>query len=736
MGIAARLKDAWGALTRATTAQVVDATLPPYSNPFAQRTDIQGMFDRAFSVVGIAAKFNAQGCADVPVRLYRKGKGKISRARREWLRSTRANAGPTLRSALYAQSAEDFVEVKDHPILDLLANPNTYETGTEYIRKHFLTLEICGNAFHALDVGSRTDEPVAMNQLMPQYVRALPPAKGTGELVGGWEYGRNQADRLTFKPEEVVQCRMYPAYSDAVWGTGPLHDVWKEFDLLAYALQFETALMQNESRPSYVAEFGPTVTQEQASAAIASIEKKLRGAAKAGGILGGVRDAVLKPLGLTAKEMQYREGQAVVEKRILKAYGIPESLLARNEGSISIGGAGASVAARSVWLSLTILPRVNAWADTLNTHLLPRFGLRAGEYWFAPDNPDSDDDAVVAEIHTKLAAAGVETLNEARTELGLEQYPPEIGDVARINGVSVSALDTRATMDPFGAFVADDAGDKHEPKEGPKPEPEKRRVKRAKKEPEPANLPEETDVKKLGTAVKKWLAASTQAVAEAVNMSGSIQITLDPIATSFEKLVQPTITQTFGKGWGGGAAQVNKIKAAAVPAFDVVNEWAVNYAMNTKTVLSQSVAETLIENGKKAALDTINETIAKGIQGMTLPELQKAVKAKLGDISDAKARTIALTESHKAYEYGTQAAWKESGLVKSRRWSLSVDPCPLCVEQAQVNGNVSIGEPYEFGGMVPAELHPNCRCTEVVAEYHDEAANLALQESRPGWENA
>lgn len=718
MGIGSRLAGAFASLFgRATTAQVVDAGSVNYSATYSTRSDVHGMFDRAFSIVGIAAKFNAQGCADVPVRLYRRGKGGMERSRRDWLRSARPNAGPGVRAAMYAQHAEEFVEVKDHPVLDLLANPNGNETGTEYARRHYFHLEICGNAFHALDVGERMGEPVAMNLLMPQWVRAVPAAKGTGELVGGWEYGRNAGARVKFSPEEVMQCRMFTSPSDPVWGVGPLHDVWKEFDLLAYALQFETALMQNESRPSYVMEFGPTVTADQAKAAVASFEGKHRGAAKSGGIIGSIRDGVLKPLGLSAKEMQYREGQAVVEKRILKSFGVPEELLARNSGSITIGGGSAALAAKSVWLSLTVLPRVNAWADSLNTHMLPRFGVKPGEMWFAADNPDGEDEARVADVAVKLVGGGIQTLNEARTELGHEPYPPEVGDVARFNGVSLAALDTRASTPPpvFGA----------EP-----PAPRKITVKReAPPLPEKEGPKDPVDSAAMEKATKKWMDKSVATVAGAVMPNGSISITLDPIATSFEAMVQPTIMQYYGKGWDGAAVVMNKLKAGAVPGFGVVNEWAVKYAMETKTVLSQSVSETLIAAGRKAALDTLKETIAAGIQqGMPLPELQAAVKAKLGVVSDAQAATIAITESHKAYQHGTQAGWKEAGLVKSRRWSLSVDPCVKCVEQAELSRKgVPMGQPYEFGGMVPAELHPNCRCTEVVAEYFDGAANLAKQ---------
>lgn len=724
MALADLLRGALSALrVRATTAQVVDSSAAPWSGPYQQRFDLAAMVQRCFSLPGICAKFNAQGCADVRIRLYAPSKSSgIPRARKAWLRSTRSGRGPDVRAATYAEHAEEFDEVKEHPILDLLAKPNAMETGTEYRRKHHLFQELTGNAFHAIDTGKRSAEPVALNQLMPQYVRVEPAGKGTGEYVGAWKYGRTRASEQTFAPEEVMHCKMFPSASDPIWGVGPLHDAAQEADLLAFALQYETALMQNEGRPLLAAEFPANTSNDAAKAWVADFNKKHRGAAKAGGIWGtpGVK---ITNLGLTAKEMQYREGTVLLEKRILKAFGIPEALLGRDQGAIQIGTGGAS-AARSAWLSLTILHRVNAWTDTLNTYLLPMFGVKPGAMWLAADNPDADDEAEDARMAAALVPIGVQTLNEARQEFRYPAYPPEIGDVGRIGGVSIAAMETKALMPPPNPFGGPDVP--------PPPARKKARAVPGDGENDLDSLPFD-DIQKKAEA---WLAKSNAAIAAAVMPNGALNITVAPIATSFAEIVGPSLVQYYGKGWNGAAVAVNEIRPGVLPVFSIVNENAVKWAHENKIRLSESVAKTLIENGKQAALDTLNETIAGGIsQGMSLPELQKAVADKLGIEASSKAFTIAATESGKAYGMGKLQGWKQSGIVKSRIWLPSSEPCTACLQATLEFGPGTMGAPidqpfYRAGDVVgkvtasddvyaPSQLHPNCRCDQGIGEYHE-----------------
>jgi SPP1 gp7 family putative phage head morphogenesis protein len=108
--------------------------------------------------------------------------------------------------------------------------------------------------------------------------------------------------------------------------------------------------------------------------------------------------------------------------------------------------------------------------------------------------------------------------------------------------------------------------------------------------------------------------------------------------------------------------------------------------------------------------DTTREEI-RGIVGRMASEGISYEAAALeivqlaGIHSEARARTIAVTESARAWTQGSILAWQESGEVDRMEWSAEPDCCPIC---RTVQGTVvPLGTPFQ-GLMPPA--HPNCRC--------------------------
>lgn len=81
-----------------------------------------------------------------------------------------------------------------------------------------------------------------------------------------------------------------------------------------------------------------------------------------------------------------------------------------------------------------------------------------------------------------------------------------------------------------------------------------------------------------------------------------------------------------------------------------------------------------------------------------------------------RADTIAISETIRAANEGQREAWRQLDArgalpaTAEREWLVS-DPCPLCAphegERIPLNGSYSSG--YE-----PGEVHPRCRCTEVL----------------------
>ena len=81
--------------------------------------------------------------------------------------------------------------------------------------------------------------------------------------------------------------------------------------------------------------------------------------------------------------------------------------------------------------------------------------------------------------------------------------------------------------------------------------------------------------------------------------------------------------------------------------------------------------------------------------------------------SNARARTIARTETAMADGMGNLIGWEETGLVAGKQWITAEDDkvSEICNTNGKM-GVIGLHEHFAHGGMTPP-AHPNCRCTVV-----------------------
>lgn len=110
----------------------------------------------------------------------------------------------------------------------------------------------------------------------------------------------------------------------------------------------------------------------------------------------------------------------------------------------------------------------------------------------------------------------------------------------------------------------------------------------------------------------------------------------------------------------------------------------------------------------------INGTTRKFLQG-EIPawvesgaELDALVEALAPMFGKVRAEMIAATEVTRAFAEGNQEAWRQSGVVKGKRWFTAEDElvCPICGPLAGTE--VGLEEDFPEVGNPPA--HVNCRC--------------------------
>lgn len=127
-------------------------------------------------------------------------------------------------------------------------------------------------------------------------------------------------------------------------------------------------------------------------------------------------------------------------------------------------------------------------------------------------------------------------------------------------------------------------------------------------------------------------------------------------------------------------------------------------------LVQNPAAEWQITEGTR---DMIRAQVVEAMQnGDSVQELAGRLK-KSHAFSNARARTIARTETAIADNTGNLIGWEETGLVAGKRWITAEDDkvSEICNTNGKM-GVIGLHEHFAHGGMTPP-AHPNCRCTVV-----------------------
>jgi hypothetical protein len=115
---------------------------------------------------------------------------------------------------------------------------------------------------------------------------------------------------------------------------------------------------------------------------------------------------------------------------------------------------------------------------------------------------------------------------------------------------------------------------------------------------------------------------------------------------------------------------------------------------------------------------SISETTRTGVRelvtdamtdGWSNDRLADAIEGAY-EFSDTRCETIARFETAQADLEGNRAGWRNSGVVRGRRWDIGTDNIEVCDDCEQMDGEEVEGDDEFEGGNAPR--HPRCRCNE------------------------
>lgn len=258
----------------------------------------------------------------------------------------------------------------DHPLAQLLAQPNGRQSGPELLEAVYAYLQTSGNAY--LQAGIVDGAVRSLFVLRPDRMSVVAGRDGW-PLAYDYKAG-GMAVRLSQEalpiPSVLHMALFHPL--DDHYGMAPLEAAQTSLDIHNASAQWNKALLDNAARPSgalvYSAGHG-SLTEDQFSRLKAELEEQFSGSGNAGRpmVLDGGLD--WKALAMSPRDMDFIESRHAAARDIALAFGVPPMLLGIPGDNTYANLAEAN---RTLWRQ-TLVPLVVRVAQELSGWLGPAF---------------------------------------------------------------------------------------------------------------------------------------------------------------------------------------------------------------------------------------------------------------------------------------------------------------------------------------------------------------------------
>ena len=382
--------------------------------------------------------------------------------------------------------------VEEHPLLDLLYNPNPVQGQVEFFTSLYSYLLISGNSY-ILESGAENTPPIELYTLRPDRIRIKGSSRAIPEaynyLVGGQVIESYDVDQATGK-SKVKHIKLFNPMDD-YYGLSPIQSAATDIDQHNLANKHNVNLLQNGARPSGAVIFKPKdptgaqiqLSDLQRNQLMNDLTQRFSGTGNAGKPMLLEGDFDWKEMGLSPKDMDFIQLKNMSAKDIALIFGVPSQLIGIPDAQTYSNFAEAKLALYNE----TIIPLLDRIQSDMNEWLVPKFGDDLELRY------DIDSIPAMAEQRTRVFESvtqgvqnGILTRNEAREQLGYE--PIEGGD----------SLLVPATLMPLNV-----AGDESQPDvdedipEEPKVEGDLENADLSEQKQEITNFPKRGDNKKI-----------------------------------------------------------------------------------------------------------------------------------------------------------------------------------------------------------------------------------------------
>lgn len=317
---------------------------------------------------------------------------------------------------------EDGSEViTEHPLLDLLRQPNEYYTGQNLLQSLVYSYTIGGNNFWIVIDNGNGGPPLELWYAPHTLMEPDFPRDGR-QFLTGWKYKPN-GQVTPYGLEDVVHFRHGIDPENPRLGISPVHSVIRELWSDMDAGRLSAYFMKNNGIPGLVlSPEGEGVIISDVESAKADIMDRFSGANRGKPMVMSGPTKVHE-YGFSPQQLDMSAIRNVGEERVTALLGIPAAVVGFGSGLEQTKvGATMSELRRLAWIN-GVIPILNNIAGEINRSLAPRFGIdQRLTFEFNMDEVEAvqeDRDKLTTRVLAKLQA-GLITRYDAKVALGDE----------------------------------------------------------------------------------------------------------------------------------------------------------------------------------------------------------------------------------------------------------------------------------------------------------------------------
>jgi HK97 family phage portal protein len=313
--------------------------------------------------------------------------------------------------------AEQIVEITDtcSPLNEFIRHPAPGYSWADWIGVISTYLSLTGNAL--MEIHEEGGQLISLTPL--KWEHTFPFISSQDGSITYYTYAPPNEVQRKIMPEQVIHLKCMSAGSLTI-GKGNLEACLQSAALYSYFDSSQLALAKNYGMPGVMINVKNKIGNKDDAKAIANdfVRKFTKG--NTGKPIIGFGDIDVVPLNITPRQMEFTEGRDWCKKVICACMGVPEDMVDTSDSNRA-----SSANAIQSFITVTIYPMLNKILEQLNTQVVERFFDENSFLYYDAQEILEKDQASQTDVVTKLLAANIISVDEARNILGMDAVAPD-----------------------------------------------------------------------------------------------------------------------------------------------------------------------------------------------------------------------------------------------------------------------------------------------------------------------